>query len=55
MVTFKHFAKAVYSRAKLSKMVHFVDEIEIDRSETRQKSFLSWPKSFWIDCMEETA
>ena len=32
MAIFKHFAKAIYSKAaKLSKMTDFVDEIEIDK------------------------
>ena len=29
MAVFKHFAKAIYGEAKLSKMVDFVDEIDI--------------------------
>ena len=28
---FKDFTKAIYSKAKLSKMADFVDEIEIDK------------------------
>ena len=31
MAIFKHFAKAIYTKAKLSKMTIFVDEIEIDK------------------------
>ena len=31
MTIFKHFAKAIYNKAKLSKMTDFVDEIEIDK------------------------
>ena len=31
MAIFKHFAKAIYSEAKLSKRADFVGEIEIDK------------------------
>ena len=31
MAIFKDFAKAICSKAKLSKMADFVDEIEIDK------------------------
>ena len=31
MVVFKHFPKAIYNQAKLSKMADFVDEMEIDK------------------------
>ena len=31
MAIFKHFAKAIYSKAELSKMPDCVDEIEIDK------------------------
>ena len=31
MAVFKHFPKAIYNKAKLSKMADFVDEMEIDK------------------------
>ena len=31
MAIFKHFAKAIYNKAKFSKMADFVGEIEIDK------------------------
>ena len=31
MTIFKYFAKALYNNAKLSKIVDFMDEIEIDK------------------------
>ena len=57
--------KAVSSKAKLPKMVDFVDEIEINKItiQTQHKSFQSrsrlffhgLQKSFWINCVEERA
>ena len=39
MVIFKHFAKAISSNAKLSKMADFVDEIEIDKIRNKAEIF----------------
>ena len=39
MAVFKHFAKAIYSEAKLSKMADFVDKIEIDKIKNTAEIF----------------
>ena len=39
MAIFKHFAKAIYSEAKLSKIADFVDKIEIDKIRNTAKIF----------------
>ena len=39
MAVFQHFAKAISSNAKLSKMADFVDEIEIDKIRNKAEIF----------------
>ena len=63
MAIFKHFAKAIYSEANLPKITDFVDELEIDKIRSTAEIFPFMAKfdldglmkSFWINCIEETA
>ena len=51
MAIFKHFAKAIWTKAKLSKMADFVDEIEIDkdRKQGRNLCFCDHVCQFFMD------
>ena len=39
MAIFKHFARVIYSKATLSKIADFVDEIEINKIRNTTESF----------------